>query len=68
MRRPFAVVRDHAGQFDADFLQRVGERFQFVLPSDGSPPALPLASSSTVSLVLMCPSTLMQLKLASAVC
>ena len=65
VRGAFAVVGDRPGQLDADLVQGAAETCCRSAPASGDPPAAPLASSSTVSLVLMCPSTLMQLKLSS---
>ena len=53
------------GQLDAQLVQRRLKRGQVACRPAAACVAAPLANSSTVSLVLMCPSTLMQLKLSS---
>ncbi len=63
---PFAVAGNGLGQVDRTLRRALGGRRPDRRPASGSPPAAPLATSSTVSLVLMWPSTLMQLKLTSA--
>ena len=64
----FAVAHNHLGQFEADVIQRGLEnranllRIARTLASFWFP-ASPFASTSTVSFVLMSPSTVMRLKL-----
>ena len=64
VRRPFAVGGNGLSQFHGDLADGFGDAARSSAESCLGP-AAPLASNNTVSLVLMWPSTLMQLKLSA---